>query len=404
MNIVLIHYAAPPIVGGVEGVINQHARLMANDGLHVSIIAGRGEQTDERIQFTKLPLVDSRGVEILKLKKDLDNGNIPKEFGSIVDEIKTQLRKATKDADWIIAHNVCSLNKNLALTAALREISDIPVRSGLILWHHDLAWTTPRYRNELHDGYPWDLLSTDWPNTIQVVVSEPRRNELAGLLNVPLDRIHVVPNGIDAGSFWKLDEETKAICSRFDLLSAYPLILLPIRITPRKNIELALKVLSVLRTHFKNAKLLVTGPLGPHNPANAQYLKHLLSLREELRMEDAALFLTEVIDHSLKDEIISDFYKMADLLFYPSKEEGFGIPILEAGLAGIPIFCTDIDPLRVLGGNQVNYFGLDNDPSQVAHQIIKSLDANPLFGLRKRVLSSYTWEKIYTNQIAPLFI
>jgi glycosyltransferase involved in cell wall biosynthesis len=404
MNIILIHYAAPPIIGGVESIIGQHARLMAEHGHHVSIIAGRGEETDEKIKFTKIPLVDSRSPEILALKAELDKGQIPEEFKIVTGQIKSQLLKFIKGADWLIAHNVCSLHKNLALTAALKEISESRDAPRFILWHHDLAWTTPRYRNELHKGYPWDLLSQDWQQAIQVVVSEPRQKELSQLLKVATERIHVVPNGIDANRFWELDEETIRICGQIDLLSSNPLILLPTRITPRKNIELALNVLAVLRRYFRDAKLLVTGPPGPHNPANVQYLEKLIRLRHELQVDEAAYFLYELIREPLKDEVISDLYRIADLLFYPSKEEGFGIPILEAGLAGIPIFCADIAPLRELGGSEAHYFSLNDDPAQVADQITKSLEKNPVFKLRKRILDGYTWENIYTNHISPLFM
>jgi glycosyltransferase involved in cell wall biosynthesis len=404
MNIVLIHYAAPPIIGGVEAVIGQHARLMADAGHRVSIIAGRGEQVDERILFNKIPLVGSRGKEILGIKKNLDFGRIPEEFNSLVDQIKSQLLEVVGGADWLIAHNVCSLNKNLALTAALKQISDSGSGPNFILWHHDLAWTTPRYRAELHDGYPWDLLSSDWRRATQVVVSEPRRRELAQLLEVPKERIHMVPNGIDVARFWKLDRETEKLCRQLDLFSADPMILLPVRITPRKNIEFALKVLAGLRRHYKKAKLVVTGPLGPHNPANIQYFERLVSLRRALQIEDSAFFLAEVVDRQLSDEVIADLYRVADLLVFPSKEEGFGIPILEAGLAGIPVFCADIAPLRQLGGPQVNYFDLNSDPTRVSDLMIRSLDSNPLFALRKRVLQNYTWEKIYANHIAPLLV
>jgi glycosyltransferase involved in cell wall biosynthesis len=402
MNICLIHYAAPPIIGGVEGVIGEHARLMADHDHKVTLIAGRGEQTDERIQFVKMPLVDSRDKEILAIKKDLDQGRIPDGFNITVDQIKSQLLEVVSEADWLIAHNVCSLNKNLAVTAALKQLSEEHIRPHFILWHHDLAWTTPRYRVELHNGYPWDLLSTDWPEAIQVVVSEPRRNELARLLKVTDDRIRIVPNGVDASRFWKLGGETEMICKRLDLFSSDPLILLPVRITPRKNIEFALKVLGSLRKEFKNAKMVITGPLGPHNPANVEYYERLIILRREEQIENNLLFLTELIDHPLDDEVVADLYRISDILLYPSKEEGFGIPILEAGLAGIQVFCADIPPLRELGGSQVNYFGLEDDPNKVADKVVKSLQSSLRYGLRKRVLRDYTWEKIYSDHILPL--
>ena len=402
MEIALIHYAAPPIIGGVESVIDSHARLMADDGHHVRIIAGRGEQIDPRIPFTKLPLVDSRHENILALKKDLDQGRIPQGFDSIVQEIKSQLIEIIGNTDWLIAHNVCSLNKNLALTAALKQISESQIKTQFILWHHDLAWTTPRYRTELHDGYPWDLLYSDWPQAKQVVVSESRQLELAKLLNVSTKRISVIPNGIDAAKFWKLGIETQEIYKRLDLIAADPLLLLPVRITPRKNIEFALKVLAELLKRFNNARLVVTGPLGPHNPANVEYLNRLIELRRELNIGGAAYFLAELIDRPLSNEVISDLYRLSDLLFFPSKEEGFGIPILEAGLAGTPVFCADIAPFRELGGSQVTYFSLETDPSDLATQLIKFLESSSVFALRKRVLQNYAWEKIYTNKIAPL--
>ncbi len=58
INIVLIHYAAAPVIGGVENVMRQHARLMAAAGHRVRIVAGRGEQLDSGVEFTSVPLVD----------------------------------------------------------------------------------------------------------------------------------------------------------------------------------------------------------------------------------------------------------------------------------------------------------------------------------------------------------
>jgi glycosyltransferase involved in cell wall biosynthesis len=161
-------------------------------------------------------------------------------------------------------------------------------------------------------------------------------------------------------------------------------------------------VLAELRKRFKNARLVVTGPLGPHNPTNAEYLNRLVELRRELNIEGAAYFLAELIDRPLSNEVISDLYRLSDLLLFPSREEGFGIPILEAGLAGIPVFCADIAPFRELGGSQVTYFSLDIDPSDLATQLIKSLESSSVFALRKRVLQNYSWEKIYSNKIDPI--
>ncbi len=402
-KVALLHYSAPPVVGGVESVLGHQARLMADAGHQVQVIAGRGEQTDPRISFVQLPLADSRHPEVLAMKTELDAGHVPPKFAELVDTLTADLSESLDDVNVLLAHNVCSLNKNLALTAAVKNLSS---RNDLrlILWHHDLAWTTPRYRAELHEGYPWDLLRQAWSGVKQVTISEMRQGELADLFQIDKAEIEVVPNGIDLAGFHKLETLTRGYVERLDLFHAFPLLLLPVRITPRKNIELALRVCVHLIRRLPDAKLVVTGPLGPHNPANVKYFEKLRALRTELGLEPVVHFLAELTSDFIPDEVISDFYHLADALFLPSLEEGFGIPILEAGLANLPIFCSDIPPLRRLGGSYVNYFSPDEDPEKIAGTIAHYLSSTTLFPMRTKVREQYTWEGIYTRQIAPLLM
>jgi len=402
MKIAIIHYSAPPTVGGVESVIAHHARLMASAGHEVRILAGTGEVFDRRIQFQTEPLIASRHTAILDAKAELDKGNVPAEFAHLVREIKARLASALHHLDLVFAHNVCSLHKNLALTAALRELSGSPGFPRLILWHHDLAWTSERYQGELHPGYPWELLRTAWPGVKLITISEMRRRELAELQRIPPDQIEVIPNGLDVAAMLKLGSVARELVERLDLFKAAPLLLLPVRITKRKNIELAMRTIPFLRKKFPHSKLLITGPLGAHNPANVDYFEELKSLRKTLDLNTSVIFLAEQVEGFLPDEIIFDLYRAADALFLPSFEEGFGIPVLEAGLAGIPIFCSDIPALKALGGNEAHYFKLTADPERIANLISEALIADNTYRLRTRVRQTYTWPAIYTAKIAPL--
>ncbi len=214
-------------------------------------------------------------------------------------------------------------------------------------------------------------------------------------------RIHVVPNGVDAWQFFKLDAETLPLVERLALFEPTPLLLLPVRLTPRKNIELALTTLAHLREDLPGARLLVTGPLGAHNPANAAYFDRLRGLRTELGLEDAAIFLAEVYDGFVPDAVLADLFRFADALFLPSREEGFGIPLLEAALNRLPIFCSDIIPLRELAGDDAIYFDPDADPAQVARLVAEGLAASATarFGIRARAA---TWQQVYKEHLAPL--
>jgi glycosyltransferase involved in cell wall biosynthesis len=402
MKISLLHYSSPPIVGGVESVLAHHARLMANAGHEVTILAGRGEKFDERINVKILPRLDSRNAEVMEVKGYLDIGQHTPAFDMLRDEIKKELFEAVKDCDVLIAHNVASLSKNLALTAVLHEGSQMPDFPKLILWHHDLAWTTPRYRDELHDGYPWDLLRTNWKGVTQVVVSELRRRELAELFNISRAVIKVIPNGVDINAYFKFEQKSIDLISRLRLLDADPLFLLPVRLTPRKNIELALKIMAEVRKDFPKAMLLVTGPEGPHNPKNRKYKELLLSMRDELKLQGVVHFLAEVTSEFMPDEVIADFYRIADALLMPSREEGFGIPIIEAAFSKVPVFCADIPVLRELAGEDVTYFDPDANPLEVAKQIKVRLEAESTSRWGRRAKHGYTWDQIFIKHIVPL--
>jgi glycosyltransferase involved in cell wall biosynthesis len=402
MNIALLHYSAPPIIGGAESVLGHHARLMARAGHHVRIIAGRGRQTDPQIDFVSIPLVDSRDPTILDLKAQLDKGQTPPKFENTARMIERALDETLQGVDLLIAHNVCSLHKNLALTAALETLSRKPGSPRLVAWHHDLAWTTPRYRAELHDGYPWNLLRKPWPGVVQVVVSAMRQAELSELFGIAPETIAVVPNGVDLDAFFKLEAQSADLVSRLDLLNAAPLVLLPVRITTRKNIELAVRVIAALRATMPRAALVVTGPPGAHNPANAGYFERLKTLRAELGLGDAVHFLAELVEADLPDALIADLYRLADALLLPSREEGFGIPVLEAGLSGLPVFCSDIPPLRALAGDRASLFSPDADPAQVAALVAGRLSGDPVYQMKSDFKQSYSWEGIYGQHIAPL--
>jgi len=392
----------PPIVGGVESVIAHHAHLMSAAGHDVKLIAARGESLNEKIPLIKIPLAGSRHERMIQIKTQLDRGELTKDFESVRDDLIKELQTVLSDVDILIAHNVCSLNKNLALTAALHQLHIEKKLPRLFLWHHDLAWTTPRYQNELHEGYPWDLLKTAWAGTVQVTVSEARRDELSELMKIDKSQIQVIPNGVDLEKFFKLDSQTVDYAEKLDLLKASPFLLLPVRITSRKNIELALQITAELKLAFPKAKIVVTGPLGPHNLDNVKYFEKLRSLREELNIKDSAHFLAELTNEFIPDSVISDFYKLADALLFPSTEEGFGIPMLEAGFSSIPIFCSDIPPLKKLGGGFVNYFSLNESPDVIAKRMSEYFSNSTTFLMKSQVRESFIWENIYQTKIEAL--
>jgi glycosyltransferase involved in cell wall biosynthesis len=59
------------------------------------------------------------------------------------------------------------------------------------------------------------------------------------------------------------------------------------------------------------------------------------------------------------DKTLANLYRYAEALVYPSEDEGFGIPLLEAMSLGCPVVCSDIDVFKEVAGEAAEYV----DPS-----------------------------------------
>ena len=193
----------------------------------------------------------------------------------------------------------------------------------------------------------------------------------------------------------------------FDLFRADPFILLPVRITRRKNIEYALRVVAELRALGPRPMLLVTGPRGPHDPASITYVQELQSLIDRLGLGDDAILLQADGRDGARawkptDAMMDQLYRAADLMLLPSAQEGFGIPLLEAGVVSLPIFCSNIPPFREILGERAHYFQLDEPPLEVARRMADFLRSDARYRLRKRIAQQYAWNTIFDDKLVPL--
>lgn len=404
-RIALLHYSGPPVIGGVENTIAVHARLLRRAGFDVAIIVGIGEPFQSQVDIIVIPEIGSRHPRVISTGKELAAGKLTQNFEGLKAEILGFLRPALDSCDLIIVHNAMTMHKNLALTAALYQLAG-EKSPQFIAWCHDFAWLDELYVPELHPGYPWDLLRSQWPNTKYVVVSQHRRAMIAGLLRLPLSEISVITPGVDVGEFLGLSPLVLNLIAKLDLLKAEPLMLLPARVTRRKNIEFAIRVTACLQPYFPNPTLLITGPPGPHNPKNLAYLEALNQIKNELGLQERVIFLYQQGAQGNHLELpyaaISELYRISDLLLFPSQREGFGIPPLEAGLVRLPVFAASIPSIHESMGDYATFFDPDGDPETVAKRIHNFLKASTAYQLRHQTINHYSWQSIFRNQILPL--
>ena len=116
---------------------------------------------------------------------------------------------------------------------------------------------------------------------------------------------------------------------------------------PHKNLPRLIRAYGRKKRDFR---LVLAGLRGFHAEAIERQI-------EELGLRDSV----QITGWVPRDELHS-LYERARAFVYPSLFEGFGMPVLEALAAGIPVACSDIPPLREVAGDAALFFDpLDED-------------------------------------------
>lgn len=364
MRIALVHYSYPPVVGGVENIVAAHARLFAEAGHEVTVICKRGESADPRIRLALLG-----GGEMLQ--------------------------PLLAEQEVVFLHNVCTMPFDLALTEALWFAGTELKQVRFVCWVHDLAACNPDYARP-PDGR-WDLLGRAHDRFEYVAISEYRARQweqLSGAVAI------VIPNGVDPCQVLGLSELGATLLRNYDLLSRDIVLLHPARLLRRKRVEVSLRVVAAMKEAGERATLIVTGPADPHHAPSSEYAAEIRALRETLGIEREALFLYP--DFMVGENDMAALYQLADALLFPSAEEGFGLPLLEAALHRIEIFCPDLPPLNTLSLPGRNLFASDIAPRELARLIANAVHASPMALARKAVARDSAWRTIYRKFLAPL--
>jgi mannosylglucosylglycerate synthase len=365
------------VLGGVESIMAAQARVLGAAGHRVGVAAGRGDGE-------VVPELDSRHPAVEAMTKRLAAGeDAQAERERLAERIGERLRPLLAAHDLVIAHNVMTMHFNLALTDALATASH-PV----LAWTHDLAWSNPRYRAFHREGAAYQALHRAEPGVRYTAISGRVKSQLEEVYGV---EAAVVPNGIDRAALLRIRPATLRLLDEAGALGPGPLVLVPFRITRRKRLELALRAVAAVSVRRPDLRLVVSGPLGPHSADNDAYWSELVALRRELGLEGRAIFLRELGEpHPVDDEMVAELYQLAAAVLLTSESEGFGLPVLEAGLARVPVVCSDLDVFREVAAGDAYFFPADAGPEQVAACLEEALGAPPA-RLQARIGARYDW-------------
>ncbi len=388
MKILLLHFTSGR-VGGVESVLDAHATLFARHGHEVTIASG----ANVPLLAPGEPLVESAQCE-------LDAGAPGKCFAELRAAILEMFAKCCAEEDVVMLHNVLTMPFHLAWTSALWQLASELTQTRFVAWVHDLAACNVDYALPHLDREPWSFLNTAHPRVEYVVVSDLRKRELVALTGIDAACVRVIPNGIQPLDFLGLTPAIAEFAEKHRILERDLVLLHPTRLVKRKNVELGLRVVAELKKRDMRVCYLVTGPPDVHNSASSEYVRSLIAQRDALGLAGDALFLHELFAVTNGDLV--SLYAVSDALFYPSKQEGFGLPPLEAALHRMPIFCSDIDPMNALAFHHVTRFAPGIEPAKLADILMDVTARDEAIRGRKRVVRDFSWDAIYARHLQSL--
>ena len=207
---------------------------------------------------------------------------------------------------------------------------------------------------------------------IVIAISDATARDLKRYYGLPDAKLRTVNLGVDP-HFRQVRE--RRLPEKF-LLTASTL-------HPHKNLDGLLRAFARFHAERPDFRLIVCGMHG-------FFTEQLMALRGRLGLESAVEF-----PGWLPREDVYDLYARAWACVFPSKFEGFGLPVLEALAAGVPTACSNIEPIATLAGDAAVRFDPDQVDSMVGAMLAVTNDEalrHRLAGAGPRQAAKYSWE------------
>ncbi|MHB1774748.1 MAG: glycosyltransferase family 4 protein [Acidimicrobiales bacterium] len=393
LRVAFLVYRGNPRCGG-QGVYTRHlTRELVALGHSVTVFAGQPwPELDEGVGFVPVPGLD--------LYRDPDPFRVPhpREFRDRIDAVefgvmctagfgeplafslRARRLLADRKGQFDLVHdNQCLGN---GIVGMLDD--GWPVLTTL---HHPI--TVDRQLALSHATNPWQSLTTRrWFGFLRmqvkvarrlpaiVTVSESSRRDIAAQMGVALDRMTVVPVGVDTDVFAPVDGVT-AVPGRLMVTTSSDV--------PMKGLVPLLEAVAKLRTE-RQIELVVIGKPRPGGRVDRAL--------DRLGLRDVVRCVTGISDGELAAR-----YGEAQVAVCPSLYEGFSLPTIEAMACGVPVVATTGGALPEVVGKdgETGLLVPPNDPGALAAAIGRLLDDADLAAAlgaagRRRVLGTFTWE------------
>lgn len=379
LKIAHVHWAFPPIIGGVETHLAILLPELVKRGHQVSLLTGS-------VQGPKLHK-DYRGINIRR--EPLMNLNRLSKKGFL--GIEKKLRRLIKSfldtarPDVVHAHNMNYFSK---IHARILEDETRKRKIFTVLTAHN-SWDDTLFLN-LTRKIRWGHI---------IAVSSYIKKELTSI-GCDSNQLTTICHGIDIDKFKPANK--KEYKEKFAFLKDKRVILHPARIGIAKGCDISVKAMKIVINKFPDAVLVLTGADNSvdwgANQGNE--ISYIVDLAEDLGIGDNVFFDMFTLDEMPK------LYAISEVCLYPSSNsEPFGLTMLESLASGRPMIVTNSGGMPEIIQDGINGYVIPvRDYEALAARIIMLLEdktLNKRIGSRGRkfVKSRFTKEVMTDNNM-----
>jgi glycosyltransferase involved in cell wall biosynthesis len=339
----------------------------------------------------------------------VNHETIPKQVEKIVAKTKVSPikaasangRRSLKDL-WTMSQQVFRHNVDVFFFPAVYSYFPILNRTKIIVTIHDVIADN---NSELifpnsKSKFFWKLKQNAAVRQSDLIltVSDYSKQQIGEYFNLPKSHLRVINEG--SRSTFKVLSSNGAMRKMLNFYQINPnenFLLYVGGISPHKNLGVLIDAFNRIceDSDHSNLKLVLVGDY-KDDPFFSAYpsLKKKVS---ELGLEDKVIFTGFI-----SDEDLALFYNAATLLVFPSLEEGFGLPALEAMSCGTPVAASNCSSLPEVVGPAGRFFDPRNKENMA--DVIKGIlnDDNLLNEMRKNSLirsQEFSWKKAAEDTI-----
>ena len=284
---------------------------------------------------------------------------------------------------------LAALSSSLDLLHGLAFAAPLAARCPTVITVHDLSFLRfPEAFHRVNRAYLTLFTKLSTRRAMRVIaVSESTRRDVIALCGVPGERVITIPNGVDE-AFHPADAAEVAEFRRNRRLPERFILYLG-TLEPRKNLETLIDAYAGLRADGKTVpKLVIAGGKG-------WFFETIFARVAELGLTDEVFF-----PGYLPGAELPWWYRSAELFAYPSRFEGFGLPVLEAMACGTPVITTTSSSLPEVAGDAALL--VDPDDTTALTDALRRLltDSQLREGLRAaglRQAARFSWTRTATQ-------